>query len=163
MIDSQVTVLDASKLLAGSGTPADTTNFTELVQKNMKLYELNNEIALGTKAAANYVRGELATALRKGPFQTNLLLGGYDANDSASLYFIDMYASFSKVNFGAHGYASNFLLSVFDREWTKGLSEEEAMVIIRKCINELHTRFLLSQPVFTIKLVDKNGVRVIKL
>lgn len=156
-------LLDQSKLLAGSGTPADTTNFTEFIQKNLKLYELNNEVALSTHAAANFIRGQLAKALRKGPYQTNLLLGGYDANEGASLYFIDVYASFSKVNFGAHGYASNFLLSVFDRDYKKGMTEEEGLDLIRKCIHELHTRFMISQPNFTVKVVDKNGTRVVKL
>jgi hypothetical protein len=35
------------------------------VKVNLKLYALRNEAALTTHAAANYTRGELATALRK--------------------------------------------------------------------------------------------------
>jgi len=60
---------------------------------------------------------QMADAPRKGPYQTNILLGGYDAAAGASLYFIDMYSSLAKVNFGVHGHASNFCLSIFDREW----------------------------------------------
>ena len=55
----KVVELDSHKLVAGSGTPADTTNFLEYVQKNMKLYELNNDLALTTHAAANFIRGEV--------------------------------------------------------------------------------------------------------
>lgn len=36
---------------------------------------------------------QLAKALRKGPYQTNILLGGYDEKDGAALYFIDYLAS----------------------------------------------------------------------
>ena len=64
--------------------------------------------------------GKLADALRKGPYQTNCLLGGYDKEVGASLYFMDVYSALSKVNFGVHGHASNFLLSIFDREWKVG-------------------------------------------
>lgn len=39
--------------------------FTEYVQKNVSLYQLRNGIPLTTAAAANFTRGELATALRK--------------------------------------------------------------------------------------------------
>ena len=156
-------VLDDFKLLAGSGGQADTANFTEYIQKNMKLYTLNNEVGLGTHAAANFIRNELAKALRKGPFQTNLLLAGYDVNEGASMYFMDYLASFSKVQFGAQGYAANFLLSVFDREWKAGMTEEEGLGVIKKCIHELHTRFLISQPNFTVKIVDKNGIRSIDI
>ena len=49
-------ILDSHKLLVGSGNHADTTNFTNYVQKNLKLYELNNDLKLSTCAAANFVR-----------------------------------------------------------------------------------------------------------
>ena len=62
-----------------AGAQADTVCFTEYVQKNMALYEISNGLKLSTPAAASFVRNELAVALRKGPYQTNLLLGGYDA------------------------------------------------------------------------------------
>ncbi len=51
--------LDSHKLLAGSGVAADTKTFNEYVQKNLKLYELNNDVQLGTHAAANFIRGEV--------------------------------------------------------------------------------------------------------
>lgn len=72
-------------------------------------------------------------------------------------------ASLAKVNFGAQGYAANFVLSVFDREWTEGMDEAAGLDVIRKCIHELHTRFLISQPVFVVKVVDQNGTRVVTL
>ena len=89
---------------------------------------------------------QLATALRKGPYQTNLLLAGYDStpsnqNGSASLYVMDYMASLSKTDYGAHGYASNFILSVMDREWRKGMSLPEVLEVAKKCIHELNTRF----------------------
>mmetsp|Transcript_65909 Transcript_65909/g.148738 ORF Transcript_65909/g.148738 Transcript_65909/m.148738 type:complete len:149 (-) Transcript_65909:302-748(-) len=105
--------------------------------------------------------GKLADALRKGPYQTNCLLGGYDKEVGASLYFMDVYSALSKVNFGVHGHASNFLLSIFDREWKEGLSVDEAKAIVEKCVAELHTRFLISQPNFIIKVVDVKGTRVL--
>jgi len=51
--------LDSHKLLAGSGVAADTVNFTEFIQKNLKLYELNNDLKLDTHAAANFIRKEV--------------------------------------------------------------------------------------------------------
>jgi len=46
-------------MMATSGVSADNLNFGEYIQKNMKLYELNNDVKLSTKAAANYIRGEV--------------------------------------------------------------------------------------------------------
>lgn len=159
----QILELDSHKLLVGAGVPADCAHFNEYIQRNLTLYELNNDIKLRTHGAANYIRGELATALRKGPYQTNLLLAGYDVQDGVSLYHMDYMASLSKVNFGAHGYAASFILSVFDRDWKKGMNLQEGLEVVRRCIHELRTRFLISQPVFILKVVDEAGTRVITL
>ena len=51
--------LDSHKLLAGAGTPADATNFNEYIQKNLKLYELNNDVKLSAHSAANFIRKEV--------------------------------------------------------------------------------------------------------
>lgn len=106
----------------------------------------------------------MATALRKGPYQTNLLIGGVDeTQNEVSLYYLDYLASMAKVNYGAHGYASNFVISIFDRDWKPKMTLEEGITIIKKCIHELHTRFLISQPVFVVKVVDKDGIRVLSI
>lgn len=106
---------------------------------------------------------QLAKALRRGPYQTNLLLGGYDADAGSSLYFMDYLASLAKVDYGAQGYAANFVLSVLDRDWKPNMTESEGLELIRRCMHELKTRFLLSQPVFLVKVVDSNGIRVVEL
>ena len=90
------------------------------------------------------------------------LLGGFDKGVGASLYYIDYMASSNKVNFGCHGYGSNFVLSILDREWTEGLDEAAGLDIINKCIAELQTRFLIHMPKFLIKIVDKDGIRVLE-
>lgn len=66
-----------------------------------------------------------------------------------------------KLNFGAHGYGSNFTLSVFDREWKEGLTLEEATAVMKHAIHELKVRFLISQPNWVLKVVDKDGVRTL--
>ena len=76
---------------------------------------------------------------------------------------MDYLAALTKINFAAHGYCSNFVLAVMDREWKPGMNEDEAIAVIRKCIHELKTRFLISLPSFTVKVVDKDGCRTVKL
>ena len=145
-----------------SGPNCDSVNFTEFIAKNLKLYELSNDgTKLSIHAQANFAREELAYALRRGPFQVNVLLGGYDAKDGPSLYWMDYLAALAKVNYGCQGYASNFCLSVMDKEYREDCTEEGAIEIVRKCIHELETRFLLAQPNFIIKVVDKDGIRTI--
>lgn len=117
---------------------------------------------MSTHAQANFARGELAAALRRGPYQVNILLGGWDETNGAELYYLDYLAALQKVNYGAQGYATQFCLSIFDREYIEGIDETKAVAIIKKCIHELHTRFLISQPNFIIKVIDKEGVKVVE-
>jgi 20S proteasome subunit beta 4 len=146
-----------------AGPNCDLVTFTEYIAKNLALYEFSHDgLKLSTKAQANFCRSELAAALRKGPYQVNLLLAGFDDKDGASLYFLDSMASLQKVGYGAHGHASSFCLSTMDRETKPGMTEADALEIIDHCIHEIHTRFLISQPNFMIKVIDKDGVRVAK-
>lgn len=156
--------LTSHSAMGVSGPNCDMVNFTEYIAKNIALYELSNDgTKLSTHAQANYARNELAIALRKGPFQVNVLLGGYDEKTNrASMYYLDYFGALQKVNYGCQGHAGNFCLSIMDRKHREGLSEADALGIIDDCIKEIQVRFLLSQPNFIIKVIDKSGVRVVK-
>mmetsp|Transcript_15148 Transcript_15148/g.19207 ORF Transcript_15148/g.19207 Transcript_15148/m.19207 type:complete len:202 (-) Transcript_15148:40-645(-) len=160
----KITELSSHSAMGISGPNADLVNFSEYISKNLALYELSNDgLKLSPHAQANFCRGELATALRKGPYQVNIMLGGYDTvKGEASLYWMDYLAALAKVNYGAQGYASSFCLSIMDRDWKEGLTCDEAVGIVEKCIKELQVRFLIAQPNFIIKVVDKDGVRTLK-
>lgn len=81
--------------------------FAEFIQANVQLYSMRNNMELSPAATANFVRGELASALRsRKPYTVNLLLGGYDKiADKPSLYWIDYLASQASLPYAAHGYA----------------------------------------------------------
>mmetsp|Transcript_5506 Transcript_5506/g.12667 ORF Transcript_5506/g.12667 Transcript_5506/m.12667 type:complete len:174 (-) Transcript_5506:91-612(-) len=131
-------------------------------KKNVKLNELRTGIPMSTKAAASFTRNELAHALRKGPFQADLLVAGVD-NEGPSLYFMDYLASSVKVNKAAHGYGAMFTLGLMDRYWKPDLTEEEAIDIIKKCIKELETRFIVDLPGYKCKIVSKTGIKEVQL
>lgn len=56
--------LDSHKLLVSAGVPADCTNFNEYIQRNLQLYELNNDIKLRTHGAAHFIRKEVLIIIR---------------------------------------------------------------------------------------------------
>eukprot|EP00301_Raphidiophrys_heterophryoidea_P007397 c12868_g1_i1.p2 GENE.c12868_g1_i1~~c12868_g1_i1.p2 ORF type:complete len:209 (-),score=51.46 c12868_g1_i1:1228-1821(-) len=159
----KVMELDSHKLMGFGGEVGDYTNFSEYIQKNMALNEFRTGIKMSTHAAVHFVRGELARALRQGPYFANLLIAGYDEDTGPSLHWIDYLGNMQKMNIGAHGYGSFFTLGLLDRYWVPNMSEEEALQIMAKCLHEMQTRFLISTPNFCVKLVDKNGVRKVQL
>merc|ERR1712023_514920 len=99
---------------------------------------------------ANFIRGEKAYNLRRGMSQVDMLLGGFDAGDGPSLYFIDYLSSMQKIDKGAHGYGGFFVNSLLDAHWKPGLTEAEALTLMDLCIKELHTRFFVSMPNWSI-------------
>mmetsp|Transcript_56645 Transcript_56645/g.104867 ORF Transcript_56645/g.104867 Transcript_56645/m.104867 type:complete len:192 (+) Transcript_56645:84-659(+) len=149
-------------LFGATGPSSDTVNFVEFIDKNIRLNTLRTGYQLTTKAAANFTRNELAHALRSGPYQVDLLIGGIDA-DGPGLYFMDYLASCEKVNKAAHGYGAYFALSIMDRYYKKDLTLEEAKDIIRKCIDEMQTRFVIHLGKFKCKVVTKDGVQDVDL
>jgi len=160
----KVAQLTSHSVMGVSGPNCDMVNFSEFIAKNFKLYEhTNDSTPLSLHAQANFTRNELAKALRKGPYQVNILLGGFDVKTGESaLYYMDYLGSLQKVNFGVQGYASHFCLSIMDREWKEGINEQEAIEVAEKCMKELKTRFLINQSNFIIKVVDKDGTRTVK-
>mmetsp|Transcript_9024 Transcript_9024/g.22623 ORF Transcript_9024/g.22623 Transcript_9024/m.22623 type:complete len:211 (+) Transcript_9024:227-859(+) len=150
--------LDSHKLMGMTGPKGDCSNFSEYIQVNMKLYELKNQSKLTTHAAANFTRNELAASLRKGPYQVNILLAGYDEHDdSCSLYYMDYMASMQKVNSGGFGYGGMFCLSLFDKHWKPRMTRAEADVLVDKCIAEVKERLVTAPGKYHVKVVDKSG------
>lgn len=105
--DDKTRNLNQHTLMAFSGEAGDTVQFAEYIQANVQLYSMRNNMELSPAATANFVRGELARALRsRKPYTVNLLLGGYDnIADKPTLYWIDYLASLAPVPYAAHGYA----------------------------------------------------------
>jgi len=89
----------------------------------------------------------------------NILLAGYDKETGPSLYYIDYVATLHKVDRGAFGYGSYFCLSMMDRHYHSGMSVEEAVELVDKCITEIQSRLVVAPPNFVIKIVDRDGAR----
>lgn len=79
----------------------DCVNFGEYIAKNIKLNELRHGYEASPGATANYVRKNLADALRsRSAYQVNLLIAGYDAKDGPQLYYMDYLAAMVSVRGG---------------------------------------------------------------
>ncbi|KAF2072392.1 hypothetical protein CYY_006310 [Polysphondylium violaceum] len=158
--EDKIMVLEGNKLLLSAGEPGDRAQFCEYIAKNLKLYNLRHGYSLSTPACANFVRSELAASIRSNPYQVNLILAGFDNDTGASLFFLDYLGSLQKLDFACHGYASYFLLGLLDRHHKTTLSAAEGVDLMRKCVEELQTRFLVNGK-YVLKHISKDGVMVI--
>jgi 20S proteasome subunit beta 4 len=161
--EDKIMKLDNSKLLAAIGDNGDRNAFTQLIEKNVHLYALKNDIALSTHAAANFTRNQLATALRKKPYQVNVVMAGVDEKVGSSMYYMDYLGSMANVDVAAHGYGSHYAYAVLDRNWREDITLEEGVKIIKTCIAQLDKRFSLKQPMFYCRAVTTDGIQEIDL
>ena len=110
------------------------------------------------------MRNELAEALRRGPYQVNSLIGGFEhSTGEAKLYWMDYLGTLQQVQKGAHGYAAYFVNSVLDNDFRADMTLEDGINALKKCVVELRTRFIMKQPTFIAKIVTKDGIKVINL
>ncbi|TKA56852.1 hypothetical protein B0A53_01253 [Rhodotorula sp. CCFEE 5036] len=152
-------------VIAYSGEPGDTVHFAEYIERNLRLYQIRNHVPLRPPAAAAWVRNQLATSLRsRKPYSVNLLLGGFDPTSSTpSLYWIDYLGTLGTVPYAAHGYGAYFALSTMDRWHDPEGDLEKGLELLRKCIAELETRFIVNLGGWSIRVADKDGIRQINL
>lgn len=147
-------------LMAICGDSGDCVQFAEYISKNIQLYKMRNGYNLSPSAAANFTRRNLAEALRsRGAYQVNMLIGGYDEEEGPELYFMDYLSALVKLPFAVHGYGSFFSLSVMDRYYKEDLTQEEAVELLQKCIDEVHTRFIVNLANYKVRVITKEGIR----
>uniref|UniRef100_A0A8C8HKH6 Proteasome subunit beta n=1 Tax=Oncorhynchus tshawytscha TaxID=74940 RepID=A0A8C8HKH6_ONCTS len=124
-------------LLLCVGEAGDTVQFAEYIQKNIQLYKMRNGYELSPKAAANFTRKNLADYLRsRTPYHVNLLLAGFDETDGPGLYYMDHLSALAKAPFAAHGYGAYLTLSILDRYYRPDLTRDEAVDLLKKCVEE---------------------------
>ncbi|CAG5866058.1 proteasome subunit beta type-2 [Menidia menidia] len=146
-------------LLLCVGEAGDTVQFAEYIQKNVQLYKMRNGYELSPAAAANFTRKNLADYLRsRTPYHVNLLLAGYDEADGPGLFYMDYLSALAKAPFAAHGYGAFLTLSILDRYYKPDLTREEAVDLLKKCIEELNRRFILNLHSFNVRIIDKEGI-----
>ncbi len=122
--------------------------------KFLKLQKFENEDSINV---ASYVRSQLAESIRRNPYQANVLIAGYD-NDGPKLYWLDYLGSIVRVAKAAHGYGAYFLYGLMDNYYKKGFNYNDGVDVIKKCIKELKTRFLVNMCEFDVFKITKDGI-----
>jgi 20S proteasome alpha/beta subunit len=162
-----------NKLLGLSGPVADRSSFSEYVEKNIRLDAMRRGTRQSSWATANWISEQLAYALRKGPYQVQSLFCGFDeptneidVGDSAvggpQLYWMDYMGSMRRSYFGAQGHCNFFLWALFDANWKPNMTLDEALDLVEICKTQLKTRFLVNAPSYVVKVIDKDGIRVVE-
>eukprot|EP00918_Siedleckia_nematoides_P062752 GHVU01136762.1.p1 GENE.GHVU01136762.1~~GHVU01136762.1.p1 ORF type:complete len:201 (+),score=31.91 GHVU01136762.1:86-688(+) len=142
------------------GESGDTVQFSEYIAKNIQLYKMRNGYELSPRAAANFTRRTQAEYLRsRTPYHVNMLIGGHDKEEGPQLFFQDYLTSLVEVPYAVHGYGGFFTLGIMDRYYKPDISKDEAVALLKKCIDEIQKRFIVNLTKFKVHVIDENGIK----
>lgn len=155
--EDKISVLDPHKLVAAVGFPADRHKIMHPIEDNW------DGITWTTESTANFIRTELNNALKDGEVERlSMLVAGYDEVAGPSLYHIDNNASMKKVEKGAFdGEGCYYNLKMVNDRHHRGMSLEDAIRLVNDSMAELKSRRVMKSPSYGVKIVDKDGVRVL--
>lgn len=76
--EDKIMQMNKFKVCAASGEQTERYQFTNFIMRNLNLMEMQTGFEPDVEQTAQFMRSEMAEALRRAPYQVNLLLGGYD-------------------------------------------------------------------------------------
>lgn len=153
--------IDKRNVLAMSGETGDSLQLSEYIQGNVALYRFRNSVELSTEAMSHFVRSVMAEAIRKSPYEVNMLLAGHDGKPA--LFYLDYLGTLQKVPYAAQGYCGYFVMSIFDKNYKEDMSLEEGKVLMKKALDQIKQRFTIAPHGFIVKQVDAEGIKRITL
>uniref|UniRef100_A0A094ZXJ8 Proteasome subunit beta type-2 n=1 Tax=Schistosoma haematobium TaxID=6185 RepID=A0A094ZXJ8_SCHHA len=89
------------------------------------------------------------------------LLQGYELTPSAAANFTrnNMAESLrSRVPFAVHGYGALVALSILDRMHRPDMTVNEAVALLRLCIQEVQKRLVINLDRYMVRIVTKDGI-----
>eukprot|EP01062_Namystynia_karyoxenos_P016030 TRINITY_DN15845_c0_g1_i1.p1 TRINITY_DN15845_c0_g1~~TRINITY_DN15845_c0_g1_i1.p1 ORF type:complete len:232 (+),score=102.99 TRINITY_DN15845_c0_g1_i1:85-696(+) len=167
--EDKVYQVGSHKACATTGEQGARVQLLSSLEANMKLNQMRNKgVPHTTLATVRYLRQHMAEALRsRDMYPCNLLFAGYDHPQSVhdeteaapSLFYLDYLAALQKVNYGVQGYGGTFVTALLDRKYKPDMSEAEGLELLKDCIGTVVKRLFVDSGVWSVKIVDKNGVR----
>mgnify|MGYP001803997936 CR=1 FL=1 len=157
----KVQKLDSHSIMALAGDIADRDHFSSYIKRNVEFFKFkSNGQRSSVRRSAQFVRGELAKAIRKNMKQVSPLVVGFDERKGPQVYWLDYLGTLCDVKYGVHGYSAYFANSVLASGWKERMTQEEALQLARDCIKAIKTRFMIDLEGYDIWVVDKDGARL---
>lgn len=160
--DDKTLNLNKKNVIAITGESGDTINFAEYIKGNVQLKGLREGHEMESDEIASFVRHELARSLRsRSPYQVNLLVAGVNDKDEGFLSMIDYIGTRCDLPYAAHGYAAFYTMSLLDHHYREDISLDDGLKLLKLCEEELNKRMPMDFKGLNVKIVDKEGIKVI--
>ena len=153
--------LDDHIALTIAGLVGDAQALERYIKAEIKLYSLKEERKISVNSAANLIANILYSR-RFYPYIVQLVVGGYDKEPK--LYSFDPSGSLSEEKeYFSTGSGSPYALGVLEDKYKKGMSVEDAKVMVARAIRSARERDIASGGKgIDIVVIDSKGMHEIE-
>jgi len=145
-----------------AGSVSDIQLLVKLIKAELSLRKLRTGRPNTVKEAANLLAGIVYGKIRNFsaiPGIVHFVFGGFD-DEGATLYDIYPDGSISVVDdFIASGSGGSFAFGVFDSQYKKDMTQEQAVVLAVKAVNSALQRDSASGDGIDVVVINKDGVK----
>ncbi len=142
-----------------AGSVGDNQLIIKYLRSQMELWTIRRGKKPSSKACATLLANILAGGKGYFPFYVQMLLAGYDEDNTGHLFSLGPDGSLIEDNFVSTGSGSVFAYGVLDEHLrNKAITIKEAIPIAVKAINAAIRRDLYTGEGITVFVLDKNGI-----
>jgi proteasome beta subunit len=146
--------------LTNAGSVGDSLVLIRFLRSHAQLYETEREISITPKALASYLSNVLNNH-RYYPYSVQFLLGGL--NSKPEIHEITAFGGvLERDKYAVTGSGTEFAMSVLDQQYSKNLTEEQAIALAVRAIKASTKRDMYSGgESITVRVIDGHGNRML--
>jgi proteasome beta subunit len=141
-----------------AGGVADAQNLVDLLRYNANIYRLSNKKPIPIKSAGRLCSNVLFNQ-RYYPYYVQIILGGYDVNEGAHVYNIDLFGSMTTEKFISTGSGSPVAYGYLESEYKEDVTVNEAYKTAIQAIAAAIRRNSGTGDFINAVIIDKDGYR----
>jgi len=141
-----------------AGGVADAQNLVDIMRYNANIYRISNRKLMPIKSAARLCSNILFNQ-RYYPYFVQLIMAGYNEEEHAQIYNIDLFGSMTTEKFISTGSGSPVAYGYLESEFTEKLNVEDAYKVALHAIAAAIRRNAGTGDSINVVIIDKNGYR----
>ena len=141
--------------LTTAGLVADAQVLADVLQNEIRYYELTTKNKMSVKAATYYL-SSILYSYKLFPFLVQLLVGGYDSKPR--LFSLDWYGSVLEEQYTATGSGSPIAIGVIEEGYREGMEPEEARSLAVKAVKAALKRDAATGDGIDSVIITKDGI-----
>lgn len=156
----KIYIIDKHVAATVAGVVADAQKLVDQLSAEARLYRIENNRPMNVKAIATLASNILLRA-RPSILIVQILLGGVDESEGATLYNIDWFGTITKEKFTATGSGYSVAIGVLEEGYHDGITVNEAIPLAIRAVHSAMLRDTGSGEGIDVAVITKEGCKLL--